>query len=124
MTKLFVYGTLKRHYANHKYLSLTQSRFLGEATLRNYALFLIYGGVPAAIPYDSYKVKGELYEVTDKAMGYIDRLEIGYHKVPVKVLAGDTFVEALVYVGEVRDLSQHDILIADGIYKGIQHFTN
>lgn len=72
--KLWVYGTLKKHYHNH-------DRYLGRAKLIEANVWLAdfammhCGGYPAV--YSSWKerVRGDIYEVTTEEMKRIDQLE-------------------------------------------------
>ncbi len=73
MEKLFVYGTLKKGYRNHHYLS--GSRFLGKAvTKEKFALYA--DSVPFLVKSPPIsKVKGELYEVDSRTLRNVDALE-------------------------------------------------
>lgn len=71
--KLFVYGTLKRGYGNHHYLS--ESEFLGKAiTKKRYALYS--DGIPFLVKEPPVsRIKGELYEVDSETLENVDLLE-------------------------------------------------
>lgn len=71
--KMFVYGTLKRGYANNRYMEGCE--FIGEATSLDANYSMHGGGVPFLSEPGDKKVKGELWEVTAKAREKIDRLE-------------------------------------------------
>jgi len=75
---LFVYGTLKRGEENHRWLSVHQPRFLGEARIQG-RLFRIRGeSFPGAAPTRSRRyVRGELYELTrpDQSLKKLDKFE-------------------------------------------------
>lgn len=89
---LFVYGTLKRGYSNHRLL--VDATFLGndEAPGRLYA----FGrGVPHVKPLDGSQlmwVKGEVYRLTNPEMlRAVDRLEghpNGYTRTEVRLRSG------------------------------------
>ncbi len=70
---LFVYGTLKRGFPNHRYLK--GSKFVGRGrTKEKYALYV------AAVPYVVKGMRvshilGEVYEVSKRTLSEIDRLE-------------------------------------------------
>jgi gamma-glutamylcyclotransferase (GGCT)/AIG2-like uncharacterized protein YtfP len=69
---VFVYGTLKKGYSNHRLLE--GATCFGEAEVRDYSM--VDGpGFPYAFPKTHSWVKGEVYEVDD--LGPLDRLE-GY----------------------------------------------
>lgn len=75
--KVFVYGTLKKNFNNHKLLM--NSIYLGDRkTLSRYSMF--NAGFPVVMKdmdkdYPRQQVAGELYQVTGKVMQYLDTLE-------------------------------------------------
>lgn len=74
MHKVFVYGTLKKGYGNHRLLE--KSKFLGTAY--THSEFSLYnGGFPYATDGGKNEIKGELYEVDDNTLQNLDWLE-GY----------------------------------------------
>jgi gamma-glutamylcyclotransferase (GGCT)/AIG2-like uncharacterized protein YtfP len=75
--QIFVYGTLKRGFWNHHYLS--GARYVGTGLVRGYA---IYGkktgfGIPYAtrVGGDEALVWGEVYDVPESVLQDLDRLE-------------------------------------------------
>jgi gamma-glutamylaminecyclotransferase len=75
MTKIFVYGTLKRGCCNHRFLA--GQRFITEArTLPHYALYDL-GGYPGmvAVTDQPQSVQGEVWEVDETALRGLDTLE-------------------------------------------------
>ena len=73
--KVFVYGTLKAGFGNHRLL--TNAKFLGDAkTPANYTMYST-GGFPAVIKQGDTVITGEIYEVTDEEFKRLDSLE-GY----------------------------------------------
>jgi gamma-glutamylcyclotransferase (GGCT)/AIG2-like uncharacterized protein YtfP/predicted glutamine amidotransferase len=77
MQRVFVYGTLKKGFGNHRLLS--NSRFLGNATTVSKWLMI---GEDMPFPYlleQDWKkgkyIKGELYEVDEATLARLDRLE-------------------------------------------------
>jgi len=96
---LFVYGTLKRGYTNHHYLS--GSKFLGRATTKD--KFALYSdGIPYLLKHPPVsRIKGELYEVDEETLKRVDVLEGHPHayrreKIQVIIENGDE-VEAWAY---------------------------
>lgn len=78
MAKVFVYGTLKKGY-NNNYL-LSTSKYLGEYVTKDKFGMDSYVYYPAIFKTDSINkgyIVGELYEVEDHIMPYLDKLE-GY----------------------------------------------
>ncbi len=71
--RVFVYGTLKRGYGNHRLLELGRARFLGrdkiEGAMHN------YGSFPAVTLGQPGTVHGEVYEVSAATLERLDRLE-------------------------------------------------
>ncbi len=76
--KLFVYGTLKKEGANHRFLN--KSKYLGEHKISNFVLFDMGFGFPylktltGDFDEDEF-VYGEVYEIDKKTLSNIDRLE-------------------------------------------------
>lgn len=98
---VFVYGTLKEGFGNHRVLS--SSRKVGEAITCSDSYSMIDGGFPTVVLGGKFHVKGELYEVVDeRVMRNLDMLEgvptlFDHHKTQVKV-DSDVY-DALMYVG-------------------------
>ena len=107
MTKLITYGTLKSGFINEPLLS--NEKFLGKAVLTEskFLLYEIHGNYafPALVESKSgvgYQVYGELYEVSERCLEYLDMIEGVSHglyaRTPVKVLCEDgQEVEAIAY---------------------------
>ncbi len=84
---VFVYGTLKKGYGNHRLL--TTSKFVSKATTADKYLFQDNGSFPYVIDNSlqqsqvreelKHNVIGELYEVTEEVLSSLDSLE-GYRK--------------------------------------------
>lgn len=72
--KLFVYGTLKQGYYNHR--CLKGAKYLCDATLERSRIYNV-GAYPALVRThdDSDFVIGELYEIPDDLWPALDRLE-------------------------------------------------
>lgn len=104
--RVFVYGTLKRGFPNHRYLA--GATFIGEARTRE-AYPLVVGGAwftPFLIPEvgSGHPVRGELWRVPEAMMPALDDLESthlpdGYRRetIPVVMLEGGDTLEAWVY---------------------------
>lgn len=122
MTKLFVYGTLKKGFCNHHVLG--SARFIQQDELLGFDMHHL-GGFPAIVPaserdielYGIDTVKGELYEINDKDLRMVDRLEgyregcsdSFYERTTVLLESGE---QALVYYHKRSDRP----LIEDGIW--------
>ena len=106
MSKLFVYGTLKRGFPNHHYMA--GASYVGDALTVD-AYPLVVGGTwftPYLIPErgSGHRVKGELWEVPDAMIPAIDELESvhlpnGYRReqIPVVLDGVSSSVEAWTY---------------------------
>ncbi len=108
MTRIFVYGTLKRGYSNHRELS--DQEFIGLArTIPGFRLVDI-GGYPGlvACPNDLQGVTGELWAVDAPALVRLDQFEsvdTGLYvrkPVPLQGDAGDA--EAYFFPGQPEGL--------------------
>lgn len=75
LTTVFVYGTLKRGYGNNRLLREGKSTFLCEATSATPNYSMTVRGVPFLSEGGTQHVKGELWEVDDKTLERLDRLE-------------------------------------------------
>lgn len=110
---VFVYGTLKRGFPNHHYM--TGARLVGEARTVD-AWPLVVGGTwftPYLIPEkgQGHRVAGELWEVPEAMMPALDELESthlpnGYRRVEIPVeLASGTQHDAWTYFRERRHIT-------------------
>ena len=72
---VFVYGTLKRGYSNHDLLEIIEAEFIGKAKTAKPTFDLINLRAFPGLVWGDYFVSGELYDVSDKNIGVIDRLE-------------------------------------------------
>ena len=104
MTRVFVYGTLKRGCLNHHFLAGQQ--FLGEArTTPGYKLFS-FGNYPGMVRSAevSHHVAGELWAVDADCLKKLDELEGVaeglYERVPLKLAPpfADKPVETYLYL--------------------------
>lgn len=74
--KVFVYGTLKRGYANHIWLAENNAKFIKEDSIKGVMYSL--GAYPMVdITETEGRVIGEVFEVTDACSKALDKLE-GY----------------------------------------------
>lgn len=75
MNHVFVYGTLKQGFGNHRVIQAEATQFVGNAvTVRPYNMK--DGGFPAVLDTNAgHPIKGELYEVDDATLKRLDFLE-------------------------------------------------
>jgi gamma-glutamylaminecyclotransferase len=72
LSKLFVYGTLKKGFGNHRLLE--GQKLLGNATICGYEMYSM-GNYPAIRQANEGYIHGELYEIEDTLWPRLDRLE-------------------------------------------------
>lgn len=71
---IFVYGSLKQHFGNNKWLF--NSPCLGRySTLKNNYSMVSLGNFPGVIPGGKYKILGEIYEIDYEILSELDFLE-------------------------------------------------
>jgi len=74
MHNVFVYGSLKQGFGNHRLLSFSQ--FLGEATTKDSHFSMIsLGGFPGVFDDGESRISGEVYRVNDSTLRNLDGLE-------------------------------------------------
>jgi gamma-glutamylcyclotransferase (GGCT)/AIG2-like uncharacterized protein YtfP len=94
MQKVCVYGTLKKGKYNHP--AIKDSKFVGECLLENYNMHTL-GSFPGIKP-GKGTVVGEVYEVDDKTLYVLDRIEGHphfYKREIVKTPLGESWVYIL-----------------------------
>lgn len=69
---IFTYGTLMKGECRHHVLS--NSEFIGDAVLEDYALLELYS-YPGAIKKEGFKVYGEVYRVSKELKKELDYIE-------------------------------------------------
>lgn len=123
MTKVFVYGTLKRGFPFFE-LGLADADFLGAVqTIQPYPMYIaadFYGPMMLDRPGEGLQITGELYDVEPAAMDRLDELEsIGKpgsfrSKIVVEPVGGGVPVETIGYM-KTEDWLQplHSGLIGD-----------
>jgi len=116
-TRVFVYGTLKTGHGNNSILRRNRATFLGEA-MTALPIFRLYGDfIPYMVPENTrgVHVKGELWEVNEKCLHELDRLEghpYMYTRQTIEVLTdeGVSHAEAYVFLhkpmANLRDLGE------------------
>lgn len=114
MHRVFVYGTLKRGFPNHGYM--TGATFVAEARTVD-AYPLVVGGMwftPYLMPEkgDGHQVKGEIWDVPEHMMPALDELESvhlpnGYRRqvIPVVLDGSGDRTEAWAYFRERRHIA-------------------
>ena len=94
---VFVYGTLRKGYWNHRLLE--NSKFLGEArTKEKYSLYA--DGIPYVVKIPRTHIKGEVYEVDEETLRRLDQLEEHpdvYYREEIEVLLNGKPIKAWIY---------------------------
>lgn len=89
MILIFVYGSLKQGFGNHRFINQSP---LFNATLKDYILLTQDIGYPAIMP-GLGLVEGEVYQINDETIKTLDRLEqhpTYYRRQSVTVIEKDT----------------------------------
>jgi len=111
--KVMVYGSLKRGFGNHSY-HLGNSEYLGKVeTLPQYTMFSL-GGFPGVIPNGKTSIQGELYNVTERELRTLDRLEGNgsfYTREVIETSEGEAWIYLLP-----EDKYNHYEAIEDGVW--------
>jgi gamma-glutamylcyclotransferase (GGCT)/AIG2-like uncharacterized protein YtfP len=97
---VFVYGTLRKGYGNHRLLEEGNAFFIGDAvTEEKYKLTA--SGIPFVSKSEPIcQIKGELYNVDGPTLRRLDQLEGHpnfYYREQIPVLVGDKMVYAWIY---------------------------
>ncbi len=113
MYKIFVYGTLKKGFALHRYLE--NSKFLGEGFIKGYDMYQI-DWYPVIVK-GNCTVFGEIYEVDESTLKILDEIEeegVYYKRIKEKVYFKGKSIEVFVYVflGEINNL----VKIESGVF--------
>ena len=97
MSRVFVYGTLRQGFGNHRLLE--GATFIGPATTAAEFTMLHLGAYPGLIHDGTTQIVGEVYEVDADQLRHLDRLEGHpdfYHRIPARL--ADPALEVELYV--------------------------
>lgn len=103
MHRVFVYGTLKRGFRNHRFLKTAS--FVGEAhTLTRFRMLDGRFPVLRDTSVDPKSIAGEAYDVDDETLKQLDDLEDiasgMYERITIDVaLSGQRTSKAFIYIG-------------------------
>ncbi len=102
--KVFVYGTLKKGFGNHRLL--VDSEKIGDRTLADHDIYAV-SGFPGVVP-GTDTVEGELYEVDSETLRRLDALEGHPHMYTRTevVLSDGTKAETYIWQRAVRPETQ------------------
>jgi gamma-glutamylcyclotransferase (GGCT)/AIG2-like uncharacterized protein YtfP len=103
MTRVFVYGTLKRGGENHHWIEA--QRFVGPARTRPVYRMFDLGGYPGLVRHpQGLSIEGELWDVDAAGLERLDVLEDvdggEYERVPMELENGEQ-AEGYLYLREV-----------------------
>ena len=113
MKTIFVYGTLKKGFYNHKYF-LKDARFIGPAKAVGFQIFSL-GSFPGMDRKGGSIVHGEIYEVEDNIFQAISHMECGagYSSEKIEVGLDNRLKEVNTYIYPYNN----HIVIPGGIWK-------
>jgi len=102
MSKVFVYGSLKKGYWNNSLLKESQLLFEATTVYGGYGMVDL-GSFPAVIKGGDFRVSGEVYKVDDRTLQRLDALEgngsfYNREEVLVEPLDSDSQSLAWVYI--------------------------
>jgi len=115
MIKVFVYGTLKQGYGNHRVMERAQGRFLGCDKIRDFACINAMS-FPYAIKQDGATIIGEVYELDEGGLYHLDMLE-GYPHHYQREMITTKYGEAWIYFShkDLQDLVNRYGLVEEWI---------
>lgn len=131
---VFVYGSLKKGFGNQDFME--SARFITETTTtgKHYKM-ISFGYFPGVLSTtkDGYHIRGELYEVDDDLLAYLDKLEdngMFYKRTETDFASGErAWMYCLLYVpGNTKESNR--IETKDGIQtwtlptNGVSDFTD
>jgi gamma-glutamylcyclotransferase (GGCT)/AIG2-like uncharacterized protein YtfP len=102
LSRVFVYGTLRRHEVNHHLLA--DATFLGGCTTAPCYKMVDLGSYPGVVKGGGTRIEGEVYAVTHRQMADLDRLE-GYPHAYNREIIATPWGQAWIYLfrGSLRD---------------------
>ena len=109
---VFVYGTLKRGFANN--VLLCKSKYLGEHTTPKEFTMINLGWYPGVLESGNTAVHGEVWQMSDTTMEQLDWLE-GYPTLYVRKRIPTPFGEAWMYVYN-GSLDGEEAVITEGVW--------
>jgi gamma-glutamylcyclotransferase (GGCT)/AIG2-like uncharacterized protein YtfP len=104
---VFIYGTLKRGFLNHR--RMDRALYRGDATANGLRLYDL-GPFPMAVPEAGFRVDGEVYALTGRHLQALDRFEGAprlYQRVPWTLNDGRV---AWIYVGRSRQIRHREAI--------------
>lgn len=115
LSRVFVYGTLKRGHGNHRLLEAGRAHYLGRDLVKGCSMHDL-GAFPAVALNGRGVVQGEVYEVSAETLDRLDRLEGTpgfYQRTRVSMSSG---MEAWIYVMTPERLATEQV-IASGCWQ-------
>jgi gamma-glutamylcyclotransferase (GGCT)/AIG2-like uncharacterized protein YtfP len=112
LSRVFVYGTLRRDEVNH-YL-LADARYLGDCRTQPLYKMVDLGSYPGVVKGGGTRIEGEVYEVSSQQMADLDRLE-GYPHDYTRETIATPWGQAWIYLyrGSLKDRP----VIPDGVWR-------
>ncbi len=98
MTRVFIYGSLKKGFYNHQRCNMDKAQFIINTVIHNAKLFSL-GSYPAVIldGEEADIVYGEIYDIPDDVFKPIQQMEIGAGYSQRTISINDENVEIFVF---------------------------
>lgn len=111
--RVMVYGTLLAGYGNHRAYMQT-AKLVGEATMRGKMYSL--GAFPCVSLHGDNTIRGEVYDVDEETLKYLDRLE-GHPRFYCREVVETTLGPAWVYLINRDDEMSSTPVVASGSWR-------
>jgi gamma-glutamylcyclotransferase (GGCT)/AIG2-like uncharacterized protein YtfP len=115
---VFVYGSLKNGLSNHHILD--GATYIGQGwTAPNFTM-LNLGWFPGVVLGGTSQIEGELYEVDERTLHRLDRLEGHpdfYRREPITIKTKDARVEAVIYLLPLEWLEKGYGAVPNGVWE-------
>lgn len=115
MHRVFVYGTLRHGFGNHRLL--LESNYLGNHKTEPEYNMVSLGAYPAVLPNGITSIVGEVYEVNDEVFQRLDQLE-GYPSLYDRMEINTNWGPAWMYFMNDQDLQRFRSRPADVVQSG------
>ena len=115
MCLVFVYGSLKRGYPNHRLLG--EALFLGPHVTKDCYTMTDLGYYPAVSLHGTTSIHGEVYEVTTDELATLDVLE-GVPDYYHRILIPTSYGEAWMYFMPISQNPVHRLPLPSAVASG------
>lgn len=119
MHTIYVYGSLKRGFGNHRLLE--GSTLVHEDAIMSGKMASL-GGFPCVTTHGNNQIHGEIYEVDDNTLARLDGLE-GHPTFYCREIVSTSKGDAWVYLINDESYYQDNPIVRDGVWRGNQSYT-